>query len=962
MPGFVSKGGGNGNNKQSQNHNDGSSSGGTQIPKAAIAAAIGAGFGLLFVGLFTLYRCKSGEGTQGIIMPPQSSHKKSPPEFSVRPPWPLRGVVDQARGRRGSGGHGMMPPPPSATSSSVARLGVRRAPLPVPSVVAVASSGEEERSVDMSTLGDRTAGRKARGAPPPPVQVVRGSARSSGARVRAGGTASETASSQVSSLGSGTIGAGGDYRTLGGFSLEAAIKEEGAFGGDELIGNKIRVRSMGWKEKFALVDLDDSVIGETILNEGGDAQKSKREAMKKIESITAVCRKGYSQKLDREALKKLDSATAVMGNGAADGSFFSKSPSKDGPGSYIRNQHSFTPHKTEVTTQSTPASDSETTPRQSGSQVRGLNIDLEGAILLLNGDEREPRSATYLPRALAGAASPFPPSLASAASVGGISRASSSTWSEVFAGGTAAILSASFAQDPYRPRSGSESDASSGRGLPPNPSIRDVLPPPSPEGDIPPELTVPKILGGARLFPKELTGSRTFPPEFPDSGPLADPPSDASDEAEASEDLVVAQLHTVAGSDPGGRIQSRDWIQRDKLLKGLLTPKRYVSEPSAAGNMEGPGKVEEGHILPGEVADYDDDEVSISSTILPPPPAFPPSSEYSRSSNVVQELPEYIPSELDFGSSIGSIDKISCSHEQRLVNRHNHITRPAKEVTFQGIPYGSDAGISSIGPQSGINMEAAAMATAATKNWVASRSALQDLTPQDMEKYPLEKTNHVGSGEDLLTLPVLPNYVAMSNPRPKLVQSPLTLSTTYSKIPRDAAQQNGDSIDARSASSGSSSGGNPNPWLLDAVTGTLGPRSMSADMESISERSNRSGGQSVRSGRSVSSRGRVGPPRSVHRVDAGGGKVGNTSNASVGSRGSKHSRSSRRSRESQGSRYSAQSITSDLHRLEAQLSALGAKDQSNIQHVVSTGSSSVDDSSGPATQSGCRWRKGRQHL
>ncbi|KAL3805568.1 hypothetical protein HJC23_005812 [Cyclotella cryptica] len=115
-----------------------------------------------------------------------------------------------------------------------------------------------------------------------------------------------------------------------------------------------------------------------------------------------------------------------------------------------------------------------------------------------------------------------------------------------------------------------------------------------------------------------------------------------------------------------------------------------------------------------------------------------------------------------------------------------------------------------------------------------------------------------------------------------------------------------------------------NNWLFDEVTGTLGPRSAAADLESLGGRSNRSGksknsmgNKSHRSHRSkTSTRG--------HRRH----KSRNDGDVSVDSRTSRNSRASYRSYQTTKSMVSqmseqSRSVANDLLRLEAQLSMVG---------------------------------------
>lgn len=88
-----------------------------------------------------------------------------------------------------------------------------------------------------------------------------------------------------------------------------------------------------------------------------------------------------------------------------------------------------------------------------------------------------------------------------------------------------------------------------------------------------------------------------------------------------------------------------------------------------------------------------------------------------------------------------------------------------------------------------------------------------------------------------------------------------------------------------------------NPWLFDQLSSTLGPRGVSADLESLGEKSTRSRQRRRRK----------------------------KSTGSLGSRGSRTSHRSHRSTKSQLSQMSeaSRSVTKDLIRLEAQLAAIG---------------------------------------
>lgn len=142
---------------------------------------------------------------------------------------------------------------------------------------------------------------------------------------------------------------------------------------------------------------------------------------------------------------------------------------------------------------------------------------------------------------------------------------------------------------------------------------------------------------------------------------------------------------------------------------------------------------------------------------------------------------------------------------------------------------------------------------------------------------------------------------------------------------------------------------NKDNWLFDEVAGTLGPRSVAADLESLGGRSNKSGkshntlgGKSHRSARSLRSRksrsGDNGGSGAVVVVGGGGGggtrrhrssrTIRNDDGVSVDSRTSQRSRNSYRSYQTTKSMVSqmseqSRSVANDLLRLEAQLSMVG---------------------------------------
>lgn len=115
-----------------------------------------------------------------------------------------------------------------------------------------------------------------------------------------------------------------------------------------------------------------------------------------------------------------------------------------------------------------------------------------------------------------------------------------------------------------------------------------------------------------------------------------------------------------------------------------------------------------------------------------------------------------------------------------------------------------------------------------------------------------------------------------------------------------------------------------NNWLFDEVTGTLGPRSHAADLESLGGRSNRSGKSKNSMGNKSHRSHRSKTSRSGHRHH----RSRNDGDVSVDSRTSRTSRASYRSYQTTKSMVSqmsqeSRSVANDLLRLEAQLSMVG---------------------------------------
>ena len=182
------------------------------LPIAAIAAAAGAVLGIFVVAMISLYRYRKE----------LQEYRKRDGELPVATAVPSPQVA-RTRTRGWGSVPSLLPhPPPGANANAPpTRLGAR-SPPPIPAIV----NDADGRSLAESTLGDRTAGRKAWAPPPPPVQFLKTTwIPGDGRKGTAASTGMSIAASQISSLDSGTIGAGGG-ETVGGFSLEAAIKDD----------------------------------------------------------------------------------------------------------------------------------------------------------------------------------------------------------------------------------------------------------------------------------------------------------------------------------------------------------------------------------------------------------------------------------------------------------------------------------------------------------------------------------------------------------------------------------------------------------------------------------------------------------------------------------------------------------------------------------------------------------------
>ena len=191
------------------------------IPIAVVAAAAGAVAGIFVVALLSLYRYR-----KELQEYQKRDRDRTCSQLPVATAVPTE--MKKERGKKGWGSINrahVIPNGPRARESMAPKqhlVGAR----PPPTIVV----NDEERSLAESTLGDRTAGRRLWSVPPPPVQFLQSSwipGEGRRGRIPSGPVpGGSVAISQISSLHSGTIGAGNGADTIGEFSLEAAIKDD----------------------------------------------------------------------------------------------------------------------------------------------------------------------------------------------------------------------------------------------------------------------------------------------------------------------------------------------------------------------------------------------------------------------------------------------------------------------------------------------------------------------------------------------------------------------------------------------------------------------------------------------------------------------------------------------------------------------------------------------------------------
>ena len=460
------------------------------IPIAAIAAAAGAVAGIFVVGLMSLYRYRKElneyrkrDRQQQLAVATTEIGRGRTKRWNSDAGIPSRHLSRPSRSGNGT----------NTSTTPQQKLVGARPPPPIPVIV-----NDDERSLAESTLGDRTAGRRIWAAPPPPVKFLKSSwIPGEGKRTSsAPASGASIAISQISSLDSGTIGAGGAGATIGEFSLEAAIKDDDSSGdedGDEAgqpdairagnssVGSDASIADAGGDHDGSSEN-DDSYLNapeasENSSSKGVDATLGLQpisEVASSAPSNTPSSLVGTASLFEASTLSLSDEATRTSASASSTGNNLSANASNVTPDNHV----------------GCPEPPLDLTPRISGGGGRAwkspILVDQEEG--MENDESSSSDQLSYsLPQAI------LPERKRS------VGSEASSPWSRAFAEGTAGVLSASFR--------GAENFA-----LPPS---------------------TPSMVGKGTPRP----GS---PGDFPDSGPLVDPP--ASDVMSQTNGLAVATI------------------------------------------------------------------------------------------------------------------------------------------------------------------------------------------------------------------------------------------------------------------------------------------------------------------------------------------------------------------------------------------------------------------------------------
>lgn len=915
--------------RESNNGNNDSSS----VPPAAVAAAAGAGVGVIIIGFFCVWRCRMSEKKI-----PLASSQRHHHDSAVRRPKHGAAKKIKSRRRRDEEQGWEDEDRPSR------RVTLGASPKPKPRIPSIVEMDDEERnSVEDSTLGSRTAGRD-RG-PPPPVKYLQ-------AQTIRDGTAAienslpheqksqehdfEGADSQISSLRSGTFGAGERTKLT---ELE-----------------KYGVKKVDTEPAQVITESDNIEVIQQGMKESGDFE---------LPSLTDQ---------DESLL-----GTAILSSAETDIGEDSKTPRTTDRKS-LNNQYNEVPEDIlDITPRAGAAADI-------GSRVTdlGLSVDYEDTLVFFPSPRSkkkldlpgppfmEPPLASHPDFSLDCQnthSSPrkesdiFHEEIVGATDVAKERIASSADWASIFAADTAAAFSASVGRC---------------RAPPPSSTLSDIGPPTyyHTSSDVKVKEQISQRQDEAKLekpshtasedvwdvgsqWSSSLQQSRSYPPDhFPGSSQLEDSPTSASEsgglDSPRGDGLRLDSkrgFHSFARGKEFSREFNWDfeakgapgetWLDvSDKHGQSFNKSAKSIPrlnhslKPIDVRNMfsELPGrpdlhsqpldpasspirdnyKVQALRIDPFRIND-------ISRSPSSPPPASPPMSptatsvgpfvpplpSQSREESVLDELPQ-VRSTILNGS-----DNFESPTSNTKVGISSLSASPPSESPDFSLP---SPGVIADLRTTAIRAAAAAGNPLSEKSTTPSEQKLKGFKFEAKKQFPLSPTYSSPGKRDL---------------------------PPSSKGSGDGEESANSMI-------------SENPWLFGAVADTLGPQSASADVESLSGKSSRSrkSGESEMSSRPYQQLRRS---KSLSKPHASGAtppkpqKIGdgetaqiNRSSSSPSPTPSEHSRSSRGSRSSRASRRSTKSnlsnmsaasrtVASDLLRLETQLSMLNDKDRESVR-------------------------------
>lgn len=445
------------------------------IPVAVVAAAAGAVAGIFVVALLSLYR-----------------YRKELREYQKRDQCSRLPVattvpteINRGRGKknRGPTNRAHIPNAPARENMAPKQYLVgARPPPPIPTIV-----NDEDRSLAESTLGDRTAGRRLWSVPPPPAQFLQSSwipGEGRRGRVPSGPVSGgSVAISQISSLDSGTIGAGGGAATIGEFSLEAAIKDDDSSRCNDDGGGGDQSTINGGNDMSARIDggIADDGNDQGVSDESGGQPRLSVPSETSLSKAADVALPPISEAASSATAPNSTPSSLVGTASLFEASTLSLSDEATGTSdSFVTNNVSanasnVTPDHNE----GHPEPPLDLTPRISGSGGGPFKSPPNILIDIHTENDEEARNSDDLSYTL-------PQTITPERKRSVVSESSSRPWSRAFAEGTAAVLSASF------------------RGA---------------ENLILPSSAPPQASRCGTPRPDESPG------DFPENGPLVDPPA-----------------------------------------------------------------------------------------------------------------------------------------------------------------------------------------------------------------------------------------------------------------------------------------------------------------------------------------------------------------------------------------------------------------------------------------------------